>query len=270
LPETLDIRSPSLEERIADAQPDDVIHLAALTSVRDSFQDPERYFDVNFTGTWNLLKALRSASFRGRLLFVGSGDCYGMVHADELPITESRPLRPRSPYSVSKVAAEALCFQWSQTEGLDIVLARSFNHIGPGQDDRFAVASFAKQVAAIRDHGAPPRIVTGDLDVTRDMTDVRDVARAYLSLLDKGRTGEVYNVGSGRERRLSEVLGEMVKLAGVTAEIVSDPARIRTSEQRRVVADARKIAADTGWEASIPFSTTLADMVDDWSRRIET
>jgi GDP-4-dehydro-6-deoxy-D-mannose reductase len=270
LPETFDIGSPSLAEQIADLKPDDVVHLAALTSVHDSFRDPERYFDVNFGGTWNVLKALRSASFNGRLLFVGSGDCYGTVPADELPVVETHPLRPRSPYAVSKVAAEALCLQWSQTEALDIVLTRSFNHIGPGQDERFAMASFAKQVAAIRDHGAPPRIATGDLDVTRDLTDVRDVVRAYLSLLDKGRTGEVYNVGSGRERRLSDVLGEMVQLAGVTAEIVIDPARMRASEQRRVVADVHKIAADTGWEASIPLSTTLTDMVDDWSGRIET
>ena len=180
---------------------------------------------------------------------------------------ETQPLRPRSPYAVSKIAAESLCYQWAQTERLDAVLTRSFNHVGPGQDVRFAVASFAQQVARIVNGTRPPRILTGNLDVTRDLTDVRDVVTAYLTLLEKGRTGEIYNVGSGRETRMSDVLDALISLAGVTVDIVTDPARVRSDEQRRAVADVRKIAADTGWLASTPLSTTLADMLDDWKRR---
>jgi GDP-4-dehydro-6-deoxy-D-mannose reductase len=267
LPERLDIRSPALAEHVVEIRPHGVLHLAALTSVADSFTDPAQFFDVNFNGTWNLLRALRSTTFDGRLLFVSSGDCYGAVSADDLPTCETHPLRPRSPYAVSKVAAEALCYQWSQTEPIDIVLARAFNHFGPGQDTRFAIPSFARQIARIRSGIAPPRIVTGDLRVTRDLTDVRDIVQAYLSLLDKGRTGEVYNVGSGRERRLSDVLDQMLAIAGITAEVVVDPARVRAGEQQRAVADVRKIATDTGWSAGIPLSRTLTDILDDWNQR---
>jgi len=167
----IDITSPSLVPAVASSRPDAVLHLAALTSVRESFAEPDRYFAVNFGGTLNLLRALRAAEFSGRLVFVGSGDCYGWVPAEELPIREDRPLRPRSPYSVSKIAAEALCYQWSQTEGLDVVLARAFNHFGPGQDQRFVVADFARQIARIRAGLQDPCIVVGDIDITRDFTE---------------------------------------------------------------------------------------------------
>ncbi len=268
LPDDFDIRSPELAGQVAGIRPDAVLHLAARTSVAESFRDSEGFFDVNFHGTWNLLKALRSAGFGGRMLFVGSGDCYGAVTPDELPVPEHQPLRPRSPYSVSKAAAEALCYQWSQTEKFDVMIARPFNHIGPGQDSRFAVASFARQVARIRKGVAAAPIVTGDLDVTRDLTDVRDVVMAYFALLDRGRTGESYNVGSGHETRLRDVLSELLSCAALDAEIRTDPARLRADEQRRAAADVRKIARDAGWSASIPLSTTLRDMLEDWSQRI--
>jgi GDP-4-dehydro-6-deoxy-D-mannose reductase len=267
LPDGFDIRSDELPDVVAEAQPDAVLHLAALTSVADSFREPEQFFDVNFNGTWNLLRALRSAAFAGRVLFVSSGDCYGEVTAAHLPVSETHPLRPRSPYAVSKVAAEALCHQWAQTEGLDIVLTRSFNHLGPGQDPRFAIAGFARQVTMIRNGTSPARILTGDLDVTRDLTDVRDVVMAYLALLDSGKAGEAYNVGSGREVRIGDVLDELLAIAGVTAEKVPDPMRTRAGEQRRAVADVRKIESETGWRATTPLSRTLGDMLDDWTRR---
>ena len=269
LPDGLDIRSPELAEHIASMQPHAVLHLAGLTSVAESFRDPGRFFDVNFNGTWNVLKALRAASFSGRMLFVSSGDCYGAVAADDLPLRETQSLRPRSPYAVSKVAAESLCYQWTQTERLRHHPGAVLQPRGPGQDERFAVASFARQVAGIRNGTRARAHRCGDLEITRDLTDVRDVVRAYLSLLEKGRTGEVYNVGSGRETRLADVLNALLSIAGVRADIVIDPARLRSDEQRRAVADVRKIAADTGWSASVPLSTTLADMLDDWNRRIQ-
>lgn len=268
LPDEFDIRSPALSTVVADIRPDAVLHLAGRTSVAESFKDPEGFFDVNVHGTSNLLESLRSAAFGGRMLFVSSGDCYGSVSPDELPVAEQRPLRPGNPYSVSKVAAEALCRQWAQTERFDVLIARPFNHIGPGQDARFAVASFARQVARIRAGAAVSPIVTGDLDVTRDLTDVRDVVGAYFALLERGRARECYNVGSGRETRLRDVLTELLTLAGVNAEVRTDPARLRADEQRRAVADVRKIRRDAGWSASIPLRTTLRDTLDDWSRRI--
>lgn len=270
LPEDVDIRSPELVHRVARSRPDAVLHLAAHTSVSESFQDPDGYFDVNFHGTWNVLRALRANDFRGRMLYVSSGDCYGAVAEHALPIAETQPLRPRSPYAVSKAAAESLCFQWSQTEPFEIVIARPFNHIGPGQDARFATASFARQIARIRRGLELPPVLTGDLEVTRDLTDVRDVANAYLALLDHGANGEVYNVGSGREVRMLDLLNQLLSIAGVDASVVVDPSRLRPREQRRVVADVRKIERDTGWRATTALNKTLGDMLEDWTRRIES
>ena len=269
LPEDCDLRSPGLAEQVSNLHLDAVVHLAARTSVAESFDDPEGYFDVNFHGTWNLLRALRTCGFRGRMVYVSSGDCYGKVPESALPMTESQPLRPRSPYAVSKVAAESLCYQWSQSEAMDVVIARPFNHIGPGQDLRFAAPAFARQVVCIRNGLAPPRVLTGDLEVTRDLTDVRDVAAAYLRLLESGRAGDVYNVGSGRETPMRDVLNGLLGIAGVEAEIVVDPQRLRPDEQRRALADVSKIERDTGWRATIPLDTTLRDMLTDWIRRIE-
>ena len=268
LPDDCDIRRADLDAHVRRIAPDGVIHLAGLTSVAESFRAPDLFFDVNFGGTWNLLKALRSAGFSGRMVFVSSGDCYGAISPAQLPVAEDHPLRPRNPYAVSKAAAEALCYQWSQTERFDIVVARSFNHIGPGQDTRFAVASFASQVAHVRARLVPPCIITGDLDVTRDLTDARDVVRGYFALLASGHSGEAYNVGSGHETRLADVLDQLIALAGVEVEKRVDPARLRSDEQRRARADVRKIARDTGWSAETPLATTLADMLDDWTHRI--
>jgi GDP-4-dehydro-6-deoxy-D-mannose reductase len=268
LPEAIDIGSPDLGEAVAAIHPSGVLHLAALTSVADSFRDAERYFAVNFHGTWNLLRALHDAGFDGRFVYVSTGDAYGSVPEAALPVREDFPLRPRSPYAVAKGAAEMLCRQWSETERLDVVIARPFNHIGPGQDARFAVASFARQIALIAAGLAPPRLSTGDLDVTRDFTDVRDVVDAYVALFASGRTAEVYNVGTGRETRVGDVLARLIAIAGVKVETTTDPARIRPDEQRRAVADVTKIGNDTGWHAATPLDRTLEDTLEYWKTRI--
>ena len=268
LPDTLDVRSQELATAIGAIRPDAVIHLAALTSVAGSFRDPDGFFAVNFHGTWNLLKALKGVHFRGRLIYVGSGDCYGAVADSALPVGESTPLRPRSPYAVAKVAAEALCYQWSQTENIDVVIARPFNHIGPGQDERFVIASFARQIARMLAGTAAPKLRCGDLTVTRDFTDVRDVVDAYLALLRSGGTGEAYNIGSGREVRVRDVLEMLIKIAGIEVETSVDPAMLRAGEQRRVVADVSKIAEDTGWRASTPLEQTLTDTLNYWRARV--
>ena len=268
LPDAFDVRSPELASAIRAIRPAAVIHLAALTSVAESFRDPDEFFAINFHGTWNLLKALQAAQFRGRLIYVGSGDCYGAVADSALPVAENTPLRPRSPYAVAKVAAEALCYQWSQTENIDVVIARPFNHIGPGQDERFVIASFARQIARMLAGTAAPKLRCGDLTVTRDFTDVRDVTDAYLALLRSGRTGEAYNIGSGREVRVGDVLDMLIKIAGIEVETSVDPATLRAGEQRRMVADVSKIAEDTGWRASTPLEQTLTDTLNYWRARV--
>ncbi len=248
---------------VADASPDAVIHLAAQSFVPESFRDPEGTLRVNLFGTLNLLKALKDARFAGPLLFVSSGDVYGLVPEEELPISEGRLPAPRNPYAVSKLAAEALCCQWAVTEGMRIVVARSFNHIGPGQSDRFAIAGFAHQLADIRRRKQEPVVVVGELDVTRDFTDVRDVVTAYFALLDKGVSGERYNVCSGIERTVRSMLERLIEISGVEVEIRPDQTKMRPAEQRRIVGDANKIHATTGWQAITPLDVSLAAMLNE-------
>ena len=270
LPDGLDLRDrAALDAAIAEIQPDMVIHLAAQSFVPASFENPRETFDINFYGTLNLLEALQSVGFKGRMLFVGSGDTYGRVPEAALPVREEHPLHPRNPYAVSKVAAEALCYQWSQTSGFEIVMARPFNHIGPGQSPRFAITDFARQVTEIRLGRHAQVLQVGDIDVTRDITDVRDVVRAYALLLEKGRNGGIYNVCSGREHSIRDLLQRLIALAGVEARIERDQTRLRAAEQRRMVASFDLLHRDTGWQPLIPIERSLQDLLNDWEKQLQ-
>ncbi len=274
LPDGLDLRdraalTAAVAAAVAAIQPDTVLHLAAQSFVPASFENPRETFDINFYGTLNLLEALQAAGFKGRMLFVGSGDIYGQVAETALPVREDHPLHPRNPYAVSKVAAEALCYQWSQTSGFAIVMVRPFNHIGPGQSPRFAIADFARQVTEIRLGRRAPVLQVGDIDVARDFTDVRDVVRAYGLLLERGRNGAVYNVCSGREYDIRDLLQRLIALAGVDARIEQDPARLRRAEQRRMVASFEALHRDTGWQPAIPIEQSLQALLNDWEKQLQ-
>lgn len=261
----VDIRDrESLREALGDREFDAVVHLAAQSFVPESFADPEATFSVNFNGTYNLLYVLREVGFKGKLLYVSSGDTYGLVSPDSLPIQEDHPLRPRSPYAVSKVAAEALCYQWSQTGSFELVMARPFNHIGPGQSERFAVSEFARQIARIKLGRQEPVLMTGDIDVTRDFTDVRDIVAAYVSLLEAGSNSEVYNVCSGKEYSLRSLIGQMLEISGIDVQIETDPNRMRKNEQTRVYGSYAKLHGQTGWQPSIPIGHTLKEVLEYW------
>ncbi|MDA3959650.1 MAG: GDP-mannose 4,6-dehydratase [Planctomycetota bacterium] len=261
-----DLRDPSaVLQAVKDCQPDAVIHLAAKSSVAESFRGYRVAFDVNLTGTCNLLEALRHADFTGRFLFVGSGDVYGQVEESALPVTERYPTRPRNPYAASKVAAEAFVHQWAQNESqFACMMTRSFNHTGPGQDRRFAIADFAAQVAAIARGDQDPVLTVGDIDVTRDFTDVRDVVSAYFAILEGGRPGEIYNVCSGREISLRDVITQMIDLVDVPIELVVDPARLRRAEQRRMCGSSALLQHDTAWAPSYSLEQTLRDTLAYW------
>jgi len=264
-PTTFDVRDASAVFAMVEAaSPDAVVHLAAQSWVPESFRDPAATIEVNVLGTLNVLQALRGSGFRGRMLHVGTGDVYGRVPEGALPVAETRLPAPRNPYAVSKLAAEALCYQWSATESMDVVLARPFNHIGYGQSDRFVVSDFARQISAIKRGKREPVIAVGDIDVTRDFTDVEDVVRAYFSLLDAGATGEVYNVCSGREQSIRRVLDRLAELAGVEIAVREDPMRLRKAEQRRIRGDPAKIRQATGWEAKTPLDVSLETMLAYW------
>lgn len=257
----------SVRDMVRAARPDAVLHLAAQSFVPAAFRDPADTLAVNVGGTLHLLQALRDEKFAGRLLFVSSADVYGAVEPEALPVRETRLPAPRNPYAVSKLAAEALCRQWHFTEGLDVVIARPFNHTGPGQDDRFAVSGFAHRIARIVMGMESPRLVTGNLAVTRDFSDVRDVLAAYCCLFLAGRAGEVYNVCSGVETRLADLVSGMLETVGLQVTQETDPALLRPNEQLRMVGSSDKLRADTGWAPACDFDETLATLVEWWRQQ---
>lgn len=257
----------SLDAWLVDGVPDAVIHLAGQTFVPMAFDDPAQTLEVNLLGTLNLLQALKRSGFCGAFLFVSSGDIYGQVAQSALPIDETLAPRPRNPYAVSKVAAELLCQQWSYIEPWRIMIARPFNHIGPGQREAFVISDMARQLVRARGGSQATRLKVGDVDVTRDFLDVRDVINAYFHLLDSGKNGEIYNVCSGNEYCVRDLIMQLAHLAGVQIELIQDTARLRPSDQRRVVGSAKKIQDETGWKPGISLTETLQSVLDDWGKR---
>lgn len=263
-PKGMDVRdAEAVSFWVENAQGDAVLHLAAQSFVPYSFEAPRETFEINVIGTLNLLQALKASGFTGRMVFVSSGDIYGQVPDEVLPVTELRLPEPRSPYAVSKVAAEQLCLQWQRTERLQVMIARPFNHVGPGQDARFVLPSLARQVVAIADGRQAPVIEVGDIDTTRDFTDVRDVVAAYAAMLRGGVPGTTYLVGSGEERRIRDLLSIMCRAAGIWPEILQSIALLRPAEQRRMVADASRLRVGTGWVPHYSIETTLNDILKD-------
>lgn len=260
----LDIRDAGAVDRMVEhLRPDSVIHLAAQSFVPRSFAEPEETFQINVLGTLNLLRSLTRQGFSGRMIYVSSGDVYGKVPDTSMPVNEGVWPEPRNPYAASKVAAEQLCLQWHRSEGLDVVVARPFNHIGPGQSRDFVIPSLAAQIVRVRAGLAPPQIHAGDIDVTRDFTDVRDIVRAYGDLLRAGKPGATYVIGSGEERSIRELLETMAEIVGVSVDVVQDPGKLRPSEQRRMRADPSRLMRDTGWKPRIPLRTSLIDILEE-------
>ncbi|SDX74448.1 GDP-4-dehydro-6-deoxy-D-mannose reductase [Collimonas sp. OK242] len=258
----------SLERVLRQARPDAVIHLAGQTFIPEAFRDPVHTLDVNLKGTLNLLQALQRCGFNGTFLYVSSGDVYGKVSPELLPITEQQPVRPQNPYAVSKAAAELLCYQWSCSMPWRILVARPFNHIGVGQREDFVISSVARQLARIRLGLQEARILVGDVDVSRDFLDVEDVISAYLALLENGHNGEIYNVCSGKEYLIRDLIASMLYLSEVDAVIEQDPARLRPSDLRRVKGSNEKIEQATAWTPRIPMQQTLLNVLSDWDARV--
>jgi len=254
---------------VKSASPDIAINFASITTVRESFQDPLDTYRIGFLGTLNLLTALKESGFKGRMLNISSSEVYGFPSNDLLPVNEEALLRPMSPYSVSKVATEALCYQWSQTEQFEIVTARPFTHIGPGQSDRFAISNFAKQIAEISLGKKAPVINVGNLHATRDITDVRDIVRAYGLLLERGRNGQAYNICSGRETSIKAILNELIEFARLDISVEHDESLMRNVEQKRIYGSYEKIRYETGWDPLIPLSQTLVDTFSCWVDKLK-
>lgn len=267
--EEIDIRNTSdVNHLITTSRPDRLIHLASITTLEESIRDPKETYDITFYGTLNILNALKGIGFSGRMLYVSSSEVYGFPKETELPVTEKNELRPRSPYAVAKIAAEALCYQFSQNEDFDIVIARPFNHIGPGQSERFFVSKFAKQIIEIKYNLREKVLHVGELDITRDFTDVRDIISAYQLLLEKATNGEVFNVCSGKEILIRNILNKLVEISNIQLEIRHDKSLFRVSERRRSCGSYSKLGNATGWSPRIRIDTTLFDTLQYWEKII--
>lgn len=245
---------------VSTVQPELVFHLAAQSSVGDSFADPLGTWNTNATGTFHLVVALRALKRPSRLLFVSSAEVYGPVPEGEQPIREVRALSPRSPYAASKAAAEMVTIQGASGGALDVVVARSFNHTGQGQDTRFALPSFAGQLRKTARGNRAPILQVGNLEVWRDFLDVRDVVRAYVLLARCGENRGVYNVASGEAIRLRSLVEDLVALSGTCARIEVDPDRIRPVEVPRLQGDSGRLRA-LGWTPRIPIREMLASLL---------
>ncbi|MFO0959740.1 MAG: GDP-mannose 4,6-dehydratase [Isosphaeraceae bacterium] len=247
---------------LARERPEVIYHLAAQANPQASLGNPRATWALNLGGTLNLLEALRKGGLGPRVVLVGSGVCYGNPAPEFLPVAETCPLRPNNPYAASKAAADLLGIQHALSYGTETLIARPFNHAGPRQSPQYVLASLARQIAEV-ESGRREAVEVGNLDVIRDFTDVRDIARAYRLMALKGRAGEVYNVGTGLDRKLSDLLEILRGLARVPIEVRVDPARLRPVDQPRLLADAAKLRAETGWAPLYPIERTLADMLGD-------
>jgi GDP-4-dehydro-6-deoxy-D-mannose reductase len=267
LPADLDDRG-SVEAALEEVQPDAVVHLAGQSSVQSSWTDPGSTLRTNVMGVIHLLDGLRRRARPARVLVVGSADEYGPVAPAEPPLREDRPLRPASPYAVSKAAQGLLALQYAGAGGLSVLVTRTFPHTGPRRGEAFAESSFARQIADIEAGNRPAVLKVGNLDAVRDFTDARDVVRAYWALLEHGSSGQVYNVCRGSGVRIAAVLDQLLARTTVKVDVQVDPDRLRPVEVPALVGDPAKIHAATGWEARIPLATTLADLLDDWRQRL--
>ena len=258
----VDIRDASaMTARVAAVQPDAVIHLAALSSVAHSLRAPEDCYRVNFLGTRALLASVAAAAPAARVLLVGSADAYTATSPQSEPLTESTPLRPRSPYARSKAAAELLGRRAAE-RGLDVVCIRAFNHTGAGQSDQFVVSSFARQLAAIASGRQPALLRVGNLDSVRDFLHVDDVIEAYLRLLDRNVPAGVYQVAGEVAIPIRSVLEALIRIAGVAPRVDVDPARLRPTDW--LVGDATRLRRATGWQPRIELDALLREVYEDW------
>jgi GDP-4-dehydro-6-deoxy-D-mannose reductase len=249
-----------VRDALADLAPDAVFHLAGQAHVGRSWESPSRTFEVNALGTVHVLDAARRLATPPRVLVVSSAEVYGPVQPDELPLREDSPLRPVSPYAASKVAAEVAAQQAARGYGLHVVVARPFNHIGPGQSPTFVVPAIAQRIVDAQRSGAT-KIEMGNPSPRRDLTDVRDVVRAYALLVEHGRPGEVYNVASGHDVRIGDLADLLVAAAGGGLEVVTDAVEARPVDVPVLRGDATKLHAATGWTPEIPLEQTLADVL---------
>jgi len=258
----------SLYSAISTITPDYIFHLAAQSFVPTSWVSPSVTLEVNIIGTSNLFEAVRQAKIDPIIQIACSSEEYGLVQPDETPIKETNPLRPQSPYGVSKVAMDYLGYQYFCSYGMKIIRTRGFNHTGPRRGDTFVTSNFAKQIAMIEKGKQDPVIHVGNLEALRDWTDVRDMVRAYLVSVKKCDPGEVYNICSGTGVKIADMLEKLRLLSKVHVDVKQDPDRMRPSEVPVLIGDNSKFCNKTKWAPLIPFEKTLSDLLEYWRERV--
>lgn len=265
----LDILEPgAVYELLKVLRPDYIFHLAAQSSVAVSWKNPGLTVDVNIKGTLAVLDAARQLDYKPRILLIGSGEEYGHVEPEEIPISETTLLRPGNLYAATKACQNMVGKIYSDAYGMDIMSVRAFNHVGPNQAPLFVVADFCKQAAEIEKGVRLPVMKVGNLAAKRDFTDVRDVVRAYVLLMERGKAGETYNVGSGHAVSIEEILGQILGLASVKVTVEKDPGKFRPVDVPIIEADIRKLQECTGWKTEIGLEQTLRETLEFWRKEI--
>lgn len=249
-------------------KPDYIFHLAAQSSVALSWSNPELTIDVNIKGTLNLLESLKELQLKSKTLLIGSGEEYGHIRSDEVPVVEDNNTRPGNIYAITKVCQNMLGKIYADAYNLNILSVRAFNHIGPNQSSIFVVADFCKQVAEIEIGLKEPIIKVGNLKVKRDFTDVRDVVRAYIMIMKTGEKGETYNVGSGHAIEIDEILKMIINLSNKKIKIEIDYNKLRPVDIPIIEADISKITSSIGWEKKISLEQTLKETLEYWKKEI--
>lgn len=258
----------SLYTVIEEVQPHYVFHLAAQSFVKSSWASPANTVEINMVGSVNLFEAVRKNNRDTVIQIACSSEEYGMVYENEVPIKETNPLRPLSPYGVSKVGMDYLGYQYHQSYGLKIIRTRGFNHTGPRRGEVFAESTFAKQIAEIEKGVREPVVYVGNLDAERDYTDVRDMVSAYYTAVKKCTPGEVYNICSGKTWKIKKVLDFLISQSKKKVTVKEDPSRMRPSDVSILLGDCSKFTQKTGWRTTIPFEQTLTDLLNYWRKKV--
>lgn len=249
-------------------KPDFIFHLAAQSYVMSSWQSPANTLEVNTTGAINLFEAVRKVGLNCPVQIACSSEEYGKVFPQETPIKETNPLRPLSPYAVSKLAMDYLGYQYHESYNINIIRTRGFNHTGPRRGEVFAESTFAKQIAEIEKGKREPIVMVGNLEAKRDYTDVRDMVKGYFFAVQKCEPGEVYNICSGKAWKIGEVLNYLLSLSKTKIEVKEDPDRMRPSDVPILIGDNSKFVAATGWKPEIPMEKTLEDLLNYWREKV--
>ena len=260
--------SVAVRHCLLEVKPDYIFHLAAQSFVPTSWKAPVETMMTNIVGQINIFEAMRELKLESRVQLACSSEEYGMVYEDEIPIKETNPLRPLSPYGVSKVAQDLLGYQYHESYGLFTVRTRGFNHTGPRRGDVFVSSNFARQIAMIEKKKREPVLQVGNLEARRDFTDVRDMIRGYWLALEKGEPGEVYNIGSGTDVTIQKMLDILLGFSSIEIKVEQVADRMRPSDVNVLRADNTKFCNMSGWKPEIPFEKTLEDLLNYWRERV--